>query len=54
MAATAFRAQFTSRRVLPLTCVVSAEGRLLQAIPGEMTLEDVMSLAALAVAKPKI
>ena len=54
MAATAFRAQFTSRRVLPLTCVVSAEGRLLQAIPGEMTLEDVMSLATLAVAKPKI
>lgn len=54
MAPTAFRAQFTSRRVLPLTCVVSAQGRLLQAIPGEMALEDVMSLAALAVAKPKI
>ena len=54
VAVPAFRTQFTSRRVLPLTCVVSAEGRLLQAIPGEMTLEDVMSLAALAVAKPKI
>ena len=54
LAASAFRTQFTSRRVLPLTCVVSAAGRLLQAIPGEMAFEDVMSLATLAVAKPKI
>jgi thiol-disulfide isomerase/thioredoxin len=41
-----FRAQFTSRRVIPMTCLVSAESRLLQAIPGEMSNADVLSLAA--------
>jgi thiol-disulfide isomerase/thioredoxin len=40
-----FRAQFTTRRVIPMTCLVSAEGRLLQAIPGEMANADVLSLA---------
>ena len=55
MAPTAFRAQFTSRRVVPLTCVVGADGRVLQSLPGEMALEDVMSLAAVAgVANPNI
>ena len=48
MAPTSFRAQFTSRRVVPLTCVVGADGRLLQSLPGEMALEDVMSLATVA------
>jgi thiol-disulfide isomerase/thioredoxin len=33
------------RRVTPLTCVVDAQGRLREVIPGEMTLDDVMELA---------
>jgi thiol-disulfide isomerase/thioredoxin len=41
-----FRTQFTHRLVVPLTCLVSASGRLMQVIPGEMTKEDVLSLAA--------
>lgn len=41
-----FRAQFTRRRVIPLTCLVTAAGRLLQVIPGEMSQEDVLSLAS--------
>jgi thiol-disulfide isomerase/thioredoxin len=41
-----FRAQFTSRRIIPMTCLVSADSRLLQAIPGEMSNADVLSLAA--------
>jgi thiol-disulfide isomerase/thioredoxin len=40
-----FRAQFTPRRVIPMTCLVSADSRLLQAIPGEMSNADVLSLA---------
>jgi thiol-disulfide isomerase/thioredoxin len=40
-----FRVQFTTRRVIPMTCLVSAESRLLQAIPGEMLNADVLSLA---------
>ncbi|MEI6618249.1 MAG: TlpA disulfide reductase family protein [Betaproteobacteria bacterium] len=42
-----FRTQFTHRLVVPLTCLVSASGRLMQVIPGEMTKEDVLSLAAI-------
>ncbi len=50
-----FRAQFTKRRVIPLTCLVSASGQLLQVIPGEMTLEDVLSLATQVMGRsPKI
>lgn len=50
-----FRAQFSSRTVIPLTCVVAASGQLLQAIPGEMALDDVLSLAAQAMGvTPKI
>ena len=41
-----FREQFTKRKVIPLTCLVSAAGTLLQVIPGEMTQEDVLALAA--------
>jgi thiol-disulfide isomerase/thioredoxin len=43
-----FRAQFSDRRVIPLTCLVSARGRLMQAVPGEWTRDDVMALAAAA------
>ena len=40
-----FRTQFTNRQVVPLTCLVSSSGRLIQVIPGEMAHEDVLSLA---------
>lgn len=40
-----FREQFTKRRVVPLPCLVSADGRLVQVIPGEMASDDVLSLA---------
>ena len=39
-----FKRQFTKRRVIPMTCLVSERGTLLQAIPGEMAWEDVQSL----------
>ncbi len=39
------RQQFTARRVIPMTCVLDRGGRLLQAIPGEMSSDDVMNLA---------
>lgn len=41
-----FRTQFTRRKVIPLTCLVAGDGQLLQVIPGEMGLDDVLSLAA--------
>jgi len=41
---TEFRSQFTKRVIVPLTCLVSASGRLMQVIPGEMSNEDVLSL----------
>ena len=40
-----FRDQFSQRRVIPLTCLVAENGRLLQAIPGEMGYEDLYCLA---------
>ncbi|MBX3605086.1 MAG: TlpA family protein disulfide reductase [Piscinibacter sp.] len=40
----ALAAALTGRRVVPLTVVVDARGRLKQAIPGEMFEEDVMEL----------
>ena len=46
LADSSFRAQFSDRRVVPLTCLVSAKGRLVQAVPGEWSQEDVMALAA--------
>ena len=46
----ALRERFTSRRMVPMTCTVGPDGRLLQAIPGEMGEDDVMSLARLALA----
>jgi thiol-disulfide isomerase/thioredoxin len=39
------RKRFTARRVIPMTCVLDRQGRLLQAIPGEMFEDDVMGLA---------
>lgn len=39
------RRQFTARRVIPMTCVLDRQGRLLQAIPGEMAEDDVLGLA---------
>lgn len=42
------RARLTSRRIIPMTCVIDREGRLRQAIPGEMTEDDVMGLARAA------
>jgi peroxiredoxin len=38
------RQQFTTRRVIPMTCVLDRQGRLLQAIPGEMAEDDVLGL----------
>lgn len=39
------RSRFTSRRIIPMTCIVDADGRLRQCIPGEMAEDDVMELA---------
>jgi peroxiredoxin len=44
------RQRFTTRQVVPLTCVVDRRGRLRQAIPGEMSEADVLGLAAFATA----
>jgi thiol-disulfide isomerase/thioredoxin len=41
------RKRFTARRVIPMTCVLDRQGRLLQAIPGEMAEDDVLGLARL-------
>ena len=38
------RQRLTQRRVIPMTCTLDKQGRLLQAIPGEMFEEDVMEL----------
>jgi hypothetical protein len=48
LADSSFHAQFSNRRVVPLTCLVSAKGRLVQAVPGEWSQDDVMALAAAA------
>jgi thiol-disulfide isomerase/thioredoxin len=38
------RQRLTPRRVIPMTCLLDRQGRLLQAIPGEMVEDDVMGL----------
>ena len=38
------RHRFTSRRVVPMTCLVDRQGRLMQSIPGEMAESDVLGL----------
>lgn len=47
----ALRQRFTERRVIPMTCTLGADGRLMQAIPGEMSADDVLALARLALPK---
>lgn len=42
------RQRLTTRRVIPMTCVLDAQGRLVQSIPGEMSEDDVMELARFA------
>jgi thiol-disulfide isomerase/thioredoxin len=42
------REQFTPRRTVPMTAPVDRRGRLLQVVPGEMSEDDLMALAALA------
>ena len=44
----AFAAALSGRNVIPLTITVDRQGRLKQAIPGEMFEEDVMELVSLA------
>lgn len=45
------RARLTNRKVIPLTCVIDREGRLAQAIAGEMFEEDVLAFTQLATAR---
>lgn len=40
----ALRRRFTSRRIIPMTCLIDQQGRLVQVIPGEMTEVDVLGL----------
>ena len=42
------RQRLTSRRVVPMPCVLDRQGRLVQVLPGEMFEEDVMEFARLA------
>jgi len=42
------RRQFELRPVIPMTCTFDRDGRLLQRIPGEMSDDDVLSLARLS------
>lgn len=46
------RRRLTLRRVIPMTCVIDRQGRLLQAIPGEMFEDDVLGLARLLQRQP--
>lgn len=41
------RQRLTPRRVIPMTCVLDRLGRLVQAIPGEMSEDDVLGFARL-------
>ncbi len=38
------RQRLTTRRVIPMTCLIDRQGQLLQAIPGEMFEDDVLDL----------
>jgi len=46
------RARVTPRRMVPMTCLLAADGRLHQCIPGEMSEADVMELAQVRWAGP--
>ena len=39
------RSRLTSRRVIPMTCAIDRQGRLVQTVPGEMFEEDLADLA---------
>jgi thiol-disulfide isomerase/thioredoxin len=39
------RQRLSTRRVIPMTCLLDRQGHLLQAIPGEMAADDVLGLA---------
>lgn len=45
MGSAGLRDRFTPRKVIPMTCTIDREGRLVQVIPGEMSEEDVSRLA---------
>lgn len=44
------RSRLTARRMVPMSFVIDARGRLQQPIPGEMTGADVLEMADLALA----
>ena len=44
------RSHLTARRIVPMTFVIDARGRLMRSIPGEMAEADVLELAGLALA----
>lgn len=46
------RQRFTQRRVVPMTCLVDRDDRPGLCIPGEMSEDDVMQLARLALPRP--
>jgi thiol-disulfide isomerase/thioredoxin len=46
------RQRLTTRHVIPMTCLIDRQGRLLQAIPGEMFEEDVLDLARILRREP--
>ncbi len=48
--ASGLRARITTRKVIPLTCVIDRRGRLAQVVPGEMFEEDLFDLARHALA----
>ena len=50
--ASGLRARITTRRVIPLTCVIDRQGRLAQLVPGEMFEEDLFDLARHALSMP--
>lgn len=42
-----FKIQFSNRKVIPLTCLVRGDGKLIQVIPGELAEVDILSLPSL-------
>ena len=48
--AAGLRARITSRKLIPLTCLIDRQGRLAQLVPGEMFEEDLFDLTKKALA----
>lgn len=48
--AAGLRARVTSRKVIPLTCVINRQGQLAQMVPGEMFEEDLFDMTKRALA----